>query len=260
MVVVGGPIGTDDYIAEFISKEVERKQKVLPYVLAFASTQNKFVYLSQSLSKNFVHLMRLTSCHESTSAGRALKPWDEQLDGLMQIIAGTRSMDCLNRGLAALPACQGGLGIMTTADLADPCFIAGKLSVARSLTNCGPVDLSLAVTSLLDLSQTPKYPTETVVYIYYLASAPARCGPLAAVGAITRPPSQPQTASEWSSLSSSRRKMRRGMGPQSRAAPERRCHQADWRCARCARAWPLRAGQLMRGPSDGAAQGGVRVQ
>ena len=45
--------------------------------------------------------------------------------------------------------------------------------------------------------------------------------------------------------------MRRGTGPQSRAAPERRCHQADWRCARCARAWPLRAGQLMRGPSDG---------
>ena len=40
--------------------------------------------------------------------------------------------------------------------------------------------------------------------------------------------------------------MRRGTGPQSRAAPERRCHQADWRCAR---AWPLRAGQLMRGPS-----------
>ena len=36
------------------------------------------------------------------------------------------------------------------------------------------------------------------VYIYYLASAPARCGPLAAVGAITRPPSQPQTASERS--------------------------------------------------------------
>ena len=108
--------------------------------------------------------MRLTSCHESTSAGRALKLWDEQLDGLMQIIAGTRSMDCLNRGLAALPACQGGLGIMTTADLADPCFIAGKLSVARSLTNCGPVDLSLAVTSLLDLSQTPKYATETEVH------------------------------------------------------------------------------------------------
>ena len=51
--------------------------------------------------------------------------------------------------------------------------------------------------------------------------------------------------------------MRRGMGPQSRAAPERRCHQADWRCARCARAWPLWAGQLVRGPSDGAAQGGV---
>ena len=36
------------------------------------------------------------------------------------------------------------------------------------------------------------------VYIYYPASAPARCGPLAAVGAITRPPSQPQTASERS--------------------------------------------------------------
>ena len=64
------------------------------------------MYLSQSLSKNFVHLMRLTSCHESTSAGRALKPWDEQLDGLLQIIAGTRSMDCLNRGLAALLAAQ----------------------------------------------------------------------------------------------------------------------------------------------------------
>ena len=122
------------------------------------------MFLSQSLSKNFVHLMRLTPCHENTSAGRALKLWDKQLDGLMQIIAGTRSMDCLNRGLAALPACQGGLGIMTTADLADPCFIAGKLSVARSLTNCGPVDLSLAVTSLLDLSQTPKYATETEVH------------------------------------------------------------------------------------------------
>ena len=39
---------------------------------------------------------------------------------------------------------------------------------------------------------------DRVVYIYYLASAPARCGPLAAVGAITRPPSQPQTASERS--------------------------------------------------------------
>ena len=141
--------------------------------VAFASTQNKFVFLSQSLSKNFVHLMRLIPCHENTSAGRALKPWDEQLDGLMQIIAGTRSMDHLNRGLAALPACQGGLGIVTTADLADPCFIAGKLSVARSLTNCGPVDLSLAVTSLLDLSQTlfDTHSTRTIVgrYISHLA-------------------------------------------------------------------------------------------
>ena len=36
------------------------------------------------------------------------------------------------------------------------------------------------------------------VSTYHLISAPARCGPLAAVGAITRPPSQPQTASERS--------------------------------------------------------------
>ena len=27
------------------------------------------------------------------------------------------------------------------------------------------------------------------------------------------------------------------MGPQSRAAPERRCHQAGWRCARCGSLW-----------------------
>ena len=121
------------------------------------------MFLSQSLSKNIVQLMRLISCHANTSAGRALKPWDDQLNELVQIIAGTRTMNRLNRGLAALPPCQGGLGITTTADLADPCFIAGKLSVARTLTNCGPIDLSLAVTSLLDLSQTPKYTTETEV-------------------------------------------------------------------------------------------------
>ena len=68
MVVVGGPIGTDDYIAEFISKEVERKQKVLPYVLAFASTQRP-----PSTDSNFdlANTPHHHSQHESNLTSRA---------------------------------------------------------------------------------------------------------------------------------------------------------------------------------------------
>ena len=64
-------------------------------------------------------------------------------------------------------------------------------SVPNGLAGTGPPDDDK--NGLVHLTHT-----NLSVYIYDLASAPARCGPLAAVGAITRPPSQPQTASERS--------------------------------------------------------------
>ena len=79
---------------------------------------------------------------------------------------------------------------------------------------------------------------ETMVYIYYLASAPARCGPLAAVGAITRRPSQPQTASERSKLQSR-------MPPRPSVAPAQASsdHHVDERLGICAKASTLLNGE-----------------
>ena len=58
---------------------------------------------------------------------------------------------------------NGGLGLFTTAQLADPCLVAGKIAAATTLAEkCAP--LSLATASLTDLSAEPTYPTETAVH------------------------------------------------------------------------------------------------
>ena len=125
MVVVGGPIGTDAFVTEHVNGEVVDKMKALKYVQAFKSVQNKSFFLLHSLSKNFVHLMRLVPCGAGTVAGAALAVWDTQLDGLLTHIVGGPP-DGLSRGIAALSTRNGGLGLTPTALLADPCFVAGK--------------------------------------------------------------------------------------------------------------------------------------
>ena len=68
IVVCGGPIGTPEFIAEFVRGQVETKAAAIPYVQAMESVQNQFYFLSNSLTKNFVHVMRLIQCGEGTQA------------------------------------------------------------------------------------------------------------------------------------------------------------------------------------------------
>lgn len=46
--------------------------------------------------------------------------------------------------------------------LADTCFVAGKLAVAKVLGTCPP--LAIAAVSLTDLAAEPTYPTEIAVH------------------------------------------------------------------------------------------------
>ena len=105
--------------------------------------------------------MRLVPCGAGTVAGAALAVWDTQLDGLLTHIAGGPPDD-LSRGIAALSTRNGGLGLTPTALLADPCFVAGKLAVAKTLGACQPLDI--AVAALTDLNEEPTYPMESAVH------------------------------------------------------------------------------------------------
>ena len=106
--------------------------------------------------------MRLIPCGGDSRAGAELAKWDAQLNGLLEQIAGTRELDDFSRGIAALSQADGGLGLTPTSQLADPCFVAGKLAAARAVDGCAPLDL--AVASLLDLSADPTYATEIAVH------------------------------------------------------------------------------------------------
>ena len=114
---------------------ITRKSKALKYVQAFKSVQNQSFFLLHSLAKNFVHLMRLVPCGAGSIAGSELAAWDTQLEGLLSSIVGG-PLDDLSRGIAALQARNGGLGLVPTAMLADTCFVAGKLAVAKVLGTC----------------------------------------------------------------------------------------------------------------------------
>ena len=163
IVVCGGPIGTPDFVAEFVREQVVTKAASLPYVQAMESIQNQCFFLSNSLTKNFVHVMRLTPCGEDSRAGAELAKWDAQLSGLLEQIVGTRELDGFSRDIATLSQADGGIGLTTTVQLADPCFVAGKLATARIIDGCAPFDL--AITSLLDLSTDPTYAVETGVHL-----------------------------------------------------------------------------------------------
>ena len=91
-----------------------------------------------------------------------LTKWDAQLNGLLELIARTCELDDFSRSIAALSQADGGLGLTPTSQLADPCFVAGKLAATRAVDGCAPLDL--AVASLLDLSADPAYATETAVH------------------------------------------------------------------------------------------------
>uniref|UniRef100_A0A7S2G7T1 Uncharacterized protein n=1 Tax=Florenciella parvula TaxID=236787 RepID=A0A7S2G7T1_9STRA len=59
IVICGGPIGTPDFVTDFVREQVETKAASIPYVQAMESVQNQQYFLSNSLTKNFVHVMRL---------------------------------------------------------------------------------------------------------------------------------------------------------------------------------------------------------
>jgi len=80
----------------------------------------------------------------------------------MTKVADTRTVGNFSRAIAALPSCEGGLGVPPIAYLADPCYVAGKLAAARSVDKCDL--LSIAVASMVDLTADPIYATESAVH------------------------------------------------------------------------------------------------
>ena len=161
-VVLGGPIGTDAFVAAHVRGEVESKAKQLSVVQAFESQQNQFFFLSQSLSRNFVHLMRLIPCHESSPAGEELAKWDLQIDALVETLTGAPLSD-LSRDLISLSSGNGGLGVQKTAAIADACYVAGKSAAVRSVADLLPV-LNPASAAIIDLTAAPTYATEFFVH------------------------------------------------------------------------------------------------
>ena len=81
--VTGGPIGSDSFVAEFVKEQVMKKSEVIPLLLSFENIQNQFLFLSQGLCPNFVHLARLIYCSPGTAAGIELAKWDASLKSIL---------------------------------------------------------------------------------------------------------------------------------------------------------------------------------
>jgi hypothetical protein len=136
-VVTGGPIGSDDFVANFVKEQVKKKSEVFPLLLNFENVQNQFLYLSQGLCPSFVHLARLIDCSPGTVAGAELAKWDASLkDILSQVVS--QPLDDRTLKLASLPKCKGGLGLSFTADIAAPAHVASKLLAAQEISNMCP--------------------------------------------------------------------------------------------------------------------------
>ena len=136
-VVTGGPIGSDSFVAEFVKEQVMKKSEVIPLLLSFENIQNQFLFLSQGLCPNFVHLARLIDCSPGTAAGIELAKWDASLKSILsQLVSQPLGAETLK--LASLSKRKGGLGLTFTEDFAAPAFVAGKLLAAQEISNMCP--------------------------------------------------------------------------------------------------------------------------
>lgn len=132
MELVGTPIGSNDFVAQFLQRFHDKLASFCNLVTSLPSTQVAFLILRYSASSRALHLAR---CIPPTFEGfdHFMQNTDELLAGCVGRLVNHPALSPAQISQIHLPTRLGGLGISSLATISRSAFIASSASAAQDL-------------------------------------------------------------------------------------------------------------------------------